>query len=134
MLHSKGILTSLREIFSNTSQENAKLESVKPWWITWILAEKTHFFLPDNGKTSKWLYPKRRCSQLTFQKVGGNPYKKRTTERIALRNYRSTSSLNLLWKILTGTINEKGNSHLNQQNLLLEEQEGCQQRARGAKD
>lgn len=55
-------------------------------------------------------------------------------EVIALSYYRPTASLNILWKILTGIINEKGDNHLNQQNLLLKEREGCQQRTTGAKD
>ena len=49
-------------------------------------------------------------------------------------NYRPIALLNLLWKSLTGIINEKVYGHLNQQNLLPEEQKGCRQRTRGTKD
>ena len=52
----------------------------------------------------------------------------------AVGNYRSIACLNLLWKLLTGIINEKFYDHLNQQKLLPEEQKGCQRKARGTKD
>ena len=43
----------------------------------------------------------------------------------AVGNYRSTAHLNLLWKLLTGIINENVyDHHLNQQKLLPEEQKG----------
>ena len=42
--------------------------------------------------------------------------------------------MNLLWKLLTGIVNEKVYDHLNQQNLLPEEQKSCRQRTRGTKD
>ena len=43
----------------------------------------------------------------------------------AVGNYRSTARLNLLWKLLTGIINETVyDHHLNQQKLLPEEQKG----------
>ena len=43
----------------------------------------------------------------------------------AVGNYRPIACLNLLWKLLTGIVNEKFYDHLNQQNLLPEEQKGC---------
>ena len=39
--------------------------------------------------------------------------------------------MNLLWKLLTGIINEKYYYHLNQQNLL---QKCCRRKTRGTKD
>ena len=38
----------------------------------------------------------------------------------AVGNYRPIVCLHLLWKLLTGIINEKVYNHLNQQNLLPE--------------
>ena len=43
----------------------------------------------------------------------------------AVGNYRPIACLNFLWKLLTGIANEKVYDHLNQQNLLPEEQNGC---------
>ena len=37
----------------------------------------------------------------------------------AVGNYRPITCLNLLWKLLTGIINEKVYNYLNQQNRLL---------------
>ena len=52
----------------------------------------------------------------------------------AVGNYRPIPCLNLLWKLLTGIVNEKVYDHLSQQNLLPEEQEGCPRRTRRTKD
>ena len=52
----------------------------------------------------------------------------------AVGNYRPIAGLNLLWKLLTGIVNEKFYDHLNQQNLLPEEQKDRRRRTRGTKD
>ena len=52
----------------------------------------------------------------------------------AASSYKPITCLNLLWKLLTGIINEKIYDHLNQQNLLPEEQKGYQRRTRRTKD
>ena len=52
----------------------------------------------------------------------------------AAGNYRPIACLNLLWKLLTGFINEKVYDHLNQHKLLLEEQKGCLQKTREMQD
>ena len=52
----------------------------------------------------------------------------------AVGNCRPISRLNLLWKLQTGIINENVFDHINQQNLLPEEQKGCRRKTRGAKD
>ena len=52
----------------------------------------------------------------------------------AFGNYGPIAFLNLLWKLLAGIANEKVYDHLNQQNLLLEEQKGYWRRTRGIKD
>ena len=51
----------------------------------------------------------------------------------AVGTYRPIASLNLLWKLLSGIINEKVYDHLNQQNLLPEEQKSCRRRTGGTK-
>ena len=52
----------------------------------------------------------------------------------AIGNYRSIGCLNLLWKLLTGIINEKVYDPLNQQNLLPQKEKGFRPRTRGRKD
>ena len=49
-------------------------------------------------------------------------------------NYRPIACLDLLWKLLTGLISEKTYSHLEDNNLLPEEQKGCRKRCLGTKD
>ena len=58
---------------------------------------------------------------------------KDTRKGNAVGNYRPIACLNLLWKLLSGIINEKVYDHLNQQNLLPEEQKGSRRRTRGTK-
>ena len=43
-------------------------------------------------------------------------------------NYRPIACLNLLWKLLTGAITYKLYEHLENQDLLPEEQKGCRRR------
>ena len=54
-------------------------------------------------------------------------------KRNTVGNYRPIVFLNLLWKLLTGIVNDKVYDHLNEQNLLPEEQKGCRGRTRGKK-
>ena len=54
-------------------------------------------------------------------------------KRNANGNYRLIAFLNLIWKLLRVIINENVYDHLNQQNLLPEEQKGCRRKAIGAK-
>ena len=53
---------------------------------------------------------------------------KNARKRNAVSNYRPIACLNLLWKLMTGFINEKVYDHLNQQKLLPEKQKGCRQK------
>ena len=46
-------------------------------------------------------------------------------------NYRSITSLSLLWKLLSAVIVNQISGHLDQQKLLPEEQKGCSKRSRG---
>ena len=50
----------------------------------------------------------------------------------AVSNYQPIASLNLLWKLKTGT--GQLYQHLENENLLLEEQKGCRHASRGTKD
>ena len=52
----------------------------------------------------------------------------------AVRNYQPKASLNLLWKFKTGIIADKLYQHLQNENLLLEEQKGCRQISSGTKN
>ena len=49
-------------------------------------------------------------------------------------NYRPKVWLNLLWKLKTAIITDKLYQHLENENLLLEEQTGCRYASRGTKD
>ena len=51
----------------------------------------------------------------------------------AVGNYRPIACLNLLWKLKTGIIADKLYQHLENENLLLEEQEGCRHVSTGIK-
>ena len=55
-------------------------------------------------------------------------------KRNAVGNYRPIACLNLLWKLLTGIINQNVYDHLNQQKLLPEEQKGCRRKSIGTID
>ena len=52
----------------------------------------------------------------------------------AIRNYQPKASLNLLWKLKTGIIADKLYQHLENENLLLEEQKGCRHASTGTKE
>ena len=56
------------------------------------------------------------------------------TKGNAVRNYQPKASLNLLWKFKTGIIADKLYQHLQNENLLLEEQKGCRQISSGTKN
>ena len=56
------------------------------------------------------------------------------TKGNAVDNYRSIACLNLLRKLSTGIITDKLYGHLENQNLLLQEQKGCRRRTRGTED
>ena len=49
-------------------------------------------------------------------------------------NYRPITCLPLMWKLLTGIVADEIYNHLEENNLLLEEQKGCRRNSRGTKD
>ena len=49
-------------------------------------------------------------------------------------NYRPITCLPLMWKLLTGVIADQIYAHLDQENLLPEEQKGCRKSSRGTND
>ena len=52
----------------------------------------------------------------------------------AVRNYQPKASLNLLWEFKTGIIADKLYQHLQNENLLLEEQKDCRHASSGTKN
>ena len=56
------------------------------------------------------------------------------TKSNTVGNYRLITCLNLLRKLLNGIITDKLYEHLENQDLLSEEQQGCRRRSRGRKD
>ena len=49
-------------------------------------------------------------------------------------NYRPIACLPIMWKLLTGMFAESIYKHLDDQNLLPDEQKGCRKQSRGTKD
>ena len=73
----------------------------------------------DSGFVPCWLT--RRTSLLQKDKSTGN----------AASNYRPTTCLPLMWKLLTCVIADQINAHLDQEKLVLEEQRGSRKGSRG---
>ena len=49
-------------------------------------------------------------------------------------NYRLTTCLPLMWKLLTGIVAYEIYNHLEENDILLEEQKDCRRNSRGFKD
>ena len=49
-------------------------------------------------------------------------------------NYRPIACLPIMWKVLTGIFADKIYDHLDENNLLPDEQKGCRKNSRGTKD
>jgi len=77
----------------------------------------------DSGFVPSWL-TKGRTALLQKDKSKGN----------VASNYRPITCLPLMWKLLTGVIAEQIYGHLDQQELLPEEQKGCRKGSRGTND
>ena len=52
----------------------------------------------------------------------------------AVDNFRSTSCLPLMWKLMNGILARKMYSHLKRENVLPSESKGCHKGSRGTKD
>ena len=74
----------------------------------------------DSGFVPSWL-PRGRTSLLQKDKSKG----------IIAGNYRPTTCLPLMWKLLSGEIADQIYAHLDQEKLLPEEQKGCRKGSRG---
>ena len=59
---------------------------------------------------------------------------KNPTKGNAVGNYKPIACLDLLWKLLTGIITDKLYEHLENQDLLPEEQKGFRRMSRGTRD
>ena len=59
---------------------------------------------------------------------------KNPTKGNAVCNYKPIACLDLLWKLLTGIITDKLYEHLENQDLLPEEQKGFRRMSRGTRD
>ena len=77
----------------------------------------------DSGFVLSWL-PKGRTALLQKDKGKGN----------IASNYRPTTCLLLLWKLLSGKIADQSYGQLDQQKLLPEEKKRCRKRSRGTND
>ena len=52
----------------------------------------------------------------------------------AVDNYRSIPCVSLMWKLMTGMLDEKMDSHLERENVPPSEQKGCCKRSRKTKN
>ena len=77
----------------------------------------------DSGFVSSWL-TRERTSLLQKAKSKGN----------VVSNYRPITCLPLMWKLLTGVIEDQIYVHLDQENLLPEEQKRCRKGSRETND
>ena len=55
-------------------------------------------------------------------------------KRNSVENFRPTTCLPLIWKLLAGIFSENMYCFMENENLLPEEQKGCRKKSRGAKD
>ena len=74
-------------------------------------------------KTPEWMTKVRTCLILKDESKGKD-----------FSNFRPTTCLPLMWKILTGKIAEEVYTHLERESLFPDEQKGCRYNNRGAKD
>ena len=51
-----------------------------------------------------------------------------------VNNFRPITCLPMIWKLLTGVLSEERYKHLEENQLLPNEQKGCRKRSRGTKD
>ena len=77
----------------------------------------------DSGFVPSWL-TRGRTSLLQKDKSKGN----------VASNYRPTTCLPSVWKLLTGVNADQIYAHLHQEKLLPEEQKGCRNGSRGTND
>lgn len=75
------------------------------------------------GNVPSWL-TKGRTVLIMKDKTKGN----------AVTNYRPITCLALMWKLFTSMISEEIYKHLDDNDLLPEEQKGCRKKSRGTKD
>ena len=55
-------------------------------------------------------------------------------ERGEVTNFRPITCLPIMWKLLTGVLADKMYEHLEEKQLLQEEQKGCRRKSKGTKD
>ena len=104
------------------------LERIRGFWLKRFTSQHQRLIeeLNENIQSlsiSSWLL-KSRTDLIQKDPVKGN----------AVRNYQLKSSLNLLWKFKTGIIADKLYQHLQNENLLLQEQKGCRHASSGTKN
>ena len=105
------------------------LDGVQGYWIKRFsechtqIAEQLNNLLSDDQVIPEWL-TKGRTVLCLKDIAKGN----------AVDNYRPISCLPLMWKLLTGIIAETMYGHLEENDILPEEQKGCKRKCRGTKD
>ena len=55
-------------------------------------------------------------------------------QRGEVTNFRPITCLLIMWKLLTGVLADKMYEHLEEKQLLPEEQKGCRRKSKGTKD
>ncbi|XP_047475423.1 uncharacterized protein LOC125029527 [Penaeus chinensis] len=103
-------------------------DGVHGYWIKGFvsLQERIASHLQDcitKGEVPDWMTTGRTVLLLKDKSKGNE-----------ISNYRPITCLPLMWKLLTGIVADDVYDHLNENDLLPEEQKGCRRNSRGTKD
>ena len=77
----------------------------------------------DEGEVPKWMTKGKTVLIMKDKEKGRD-----------VKNFRPITCLPLMWKLLTGVLSEEMYKHLEENELLPDEQKGCRKRSRGTKD
>ena len=100
------------------------MEITRPRWPARILDQELYIFERENyNSVPDWMTKGRTVLVM-----------KDKDERGELTNFRPITCLPIMWKLLTGVLADKMYEHLEEKQLLQEEQKGCRRKSKGAKD
>ena len=105
-----------------------EFDGVHRYWIKMLvlMQERIEFHLHScitRGKLPDWMTSGRAVSLLKDKSKGNK-----------VSNYRTITCLRLVWKLITGISADEIYNHLEENDLLPEEQKDCHRHSRGIKD